>query len=83
MVRPREQWFASRVTTPIIVWIWSDLRGRRWGGLGLAVLAMLAAIVPFVAATGARRTATSLERMREELRPSFSGRPTAAAERPR
>ena len=66
---PRER-CSSPVTTPVIVWIRSGLRRRKWGGLGLTVLAVLASVVPLVTAAGARRTATSLERMREELRPS-------------
>jgi hypothetical protein len=35
----------------------------------LVLLTVLAASVPFAAAAGARRTASSLDRMREELRP--------------
>lgn len=37
--------------------------------LGLALLTLVAAVVPLVAGAGARRTATSLERMRAELGP--------------
>ena len=53
----------------IAFWIRADLRRRKQAVLGLAVLTTLAAVVPMVVAAGAQRTATSLDRMRKELRP--------------
>jgi hypothetical protein len=50
-------------------WLGRDLR-RRWvAALGLALLVGLALCVPLTASAAARRTASSLDRMRDELRP--------------
>ena len=48
----------------------SDLRHRRWAAVGLAALVLLATVVPLTAAAAARRTDSSLARMRAELEPT-------------
>lgn len=55
-----------------VAWFWAraELRHRRWAALGLAVLVLLAAVVPLTAAAAARRTDSSLARMRAELEPT-------------
>lgn len=53
----------------ILYWARRDLRHRRAAAFGLAVLVAVAAVVPLTAAAAARRTDSSLARMREELRP--------------
>jgi ABC-type lipoprotein release transport system permease subunit len=54
-----------------VAWYWAraDLRHRRAAALGLVVLVAIALVVPLTAAAAARRTASSLDRMRAELRP--------------
>lgn len=58
------------MTAAISMWVRAVLRDRRRAALGLVALTFLASLVPLVAAAGARRTATSLERTREQLRPA-------------
>lgn len=53
----------------ILYWVRADLRHRRWAAIGLVVLVAVAAVVPLTAAAAARRTASSLDRMRAELEP--------------
>ena len=67
--RSGRRWFNIPVIGSITFWIRADLRHRKQAALGLVVLAALAAVVPMLVAGGAHRTATSLDRMREELRP--------------
>ena len=50
-------------------WVVRDLRRRARAAIVLAALTFIAAVVPLVAAAGARRTATSFERMDAELEP--------------
>lgn len=50
-------------------WLSRDLRRRWLAAVGLALLVAVAVCVPFTAAAAARRTASSLDRMRAELRP--------------
>jgi hypothetical protein len=52
-----------------VYWARADLRRRRVAAAGLLVLVAVATVVPLSAAAGARRTATALDRMRDELRP--------------
>jgi hypothetical protein len=58
-----------RVIGPSWYWARADVRRRRRAALGLAVLVALASVVPVTAAAAARRTGSSVDRMREELRP--------------
>lgn len=53
----------------VVYWVRGVLRHRRAAGLGLVVLVAVAMVVPLTAGAAARRTASSLDRMREELRP--------------
>lgn len=57
------------MTGAMTSWVRSALRHQRRAVIGLAVLTMVASAVPLVAGAGARRTASSVERMREELAP--------------
>lgn len=50
-------------------WVRGVLRHRRAAGVGLVALVAVAMVVPLTSAAAARRTASSLDRMREELRP--------------
>lgn len=51
-------------------WARAELRHRRVAAVGLLVLVAVAMVVPLTAGAAARRTASSLDRMREELRPN-------------
>ena len=61
---------AERVMAALLYWVRSDLRDRRWGAVGLALLVTVAMVVPFTAAAAARRTDSALPRMRSELQPA-------------
>ena len=55
--------------TAVLRWVRTDLRHRRAAAVGLAVLVAIATVVPLTAAAATRRTASSLDRMRDELKP--------------
>ena len=55
---------------PVGTWVRRARRARRRPTVMLALLTVLATVVPLVAGAAARRTASSVERMRDELRPA-------------
>lgn len=70
LVATARPWCDGLVSGPVWYWVRMTARQRRRAAVMLALLTVLATVVPLVAGAAARRTASSVERMRAELRPS-------------